>query len=120
MAYKRNQFEELDFFRWEVLGELGWCDEIEETGVDQLAYARDEIKSLQRHARRVNRPLVSQDALYLASVWDTLVENGYLTEEFINNHVGVVSAATLASKTLQNLAAAEQSVHPTGAGCAKF
>ena len=116
MAHVPNKFEQLDFFRWEVLGELGWCDEIEATGVDQLDYARDEIKSLQRHARRVNRPLVSQDALYLASVWDTLVENGYLTEEFINNHVGVVSAATLASKTLQNLAAAEQSVHLTAFG----
>ena len=115
MAHIPNKFEQLDFFRWEVLGELGWCDEIEETGVDQLAYARDEIKSLQRHVRRVNRPLVSQDALYLASVWDTLVESGYLTEEFINNHVGVVSAATLASKTLQNLAAAEQSFAADGA-----
>ena len=91
----------------ELLGELGWCDEIEETGVDPLDFARDEIKSLQRHARRVNRPLVSQDALYLASVWDMLVENGYLTEEFINNHVGVVSAATLASKTLAQMAASE-------------
>ena len=103
--------EQLQFCFDELLGELGWGDEIEETGVDQLAYARDEIKSLQRHARRVNRPLVSQDALYLASVWDALVENGYLTEEFIKNHIGVVSAATLASKTLQNLAAAEQSLH---------
>ncbi len=99
--------KDLEFCLDEILGELGWCDEIEETGVDQLAYARDEIKSLQRHARKVNRPLVSQDALYLASVWDTLVENGYLTQEFIDNHVGVVSAATLASKTLAQMAASE-------------
>ena len=55
----------------------------------------------------VNRPLVSQDALYLASVWDTLVENGYLTEEFVDNHTGVISAATLASKTLAQMAASE-------------
>lgn len=113
MAHIPNKFEQLDFFRWEVLGELGWCDEIEETGVDQLDYARDEIKSLQRHARRVNRPLVSQDALYLSYVWDTLVESGYLTQEFIDNHFGVVSAATLASKTLQELASAEHRVEPT-------
>lgn len=99
--------KDLEFCLDEILGELGWCDEIEETGVDPLDFARDEIKSLQRHARRVNRPLVSQDALYLASVWDTLVESGYLTEEFINNHVGVVSAATLASKTLAQMAASD-------------
>ena len=99
--------EQLQFCFDELLGELGWCDEIEATGVDQLDYARDEIKSLQRHARRVNRPLVSQDALYLASVWDTLVENGYLTEEFVDNHTGVISAATLASKTLAQMAASE-------------
>lgn len=99
--------EQLQFFFDEVLGELGWCDEIEETGVDPLAYVRDEIKSLQRHARRVNRPLVSQDALFLASTWDTVVENGYLTQEFIDNHTGVLSAATLASKTLAQMAASE-------------
>lgn len=102
-----KEINTLKFCFDELLGELGWCDEIEETGVDPLDFARDEIKSLQRHARRVNRPLVSQDALYLASVWDMLVENGYLTEEFINNHVGVVSAATLASKTLAQMAASE-------------
>lgn len=99
--------EQLQFCFDEILGELGWGDEIAETGVDPLDFARDEIKSLQRHARRVNRPLVSQDALYLAATWDTVVENGYLTQEFIDNHTGVLSAATLASKTLAEMAASE-------------
>lgn len=40
---------------------------------------------------------VPQDAIYLAEAWKTVVENGYLTREFIEEHTGVVSAATMAA-----------------------
>lgn len=35
----------------EVLGELGWGDEIEETGIDPLVWARGEIKRLQNREK---------------------------------------------------------------------
>jgi hypothetical protein len=53
---------------------------------------------------------VPQDALYLASVWDTVVQNGYLKREFIDQHVAVISAASLASVAIQRLAAEESAV----------
>jgi hypothetical protein len=43
--------EDLQFCFDELLGELGWGDEIEETGIDPLKWARLEIKSLQRRAK---------------------------------------------------------------------
>lgn len=110
----------LQIFFDEVMRELEWCDEIEETGVDPLVYARDEINKLQRHSRRVNRPLVSQDALYLARAWDTVVDNGYLTQEFVANHAGVISHASSSARAIATLAAAEQCVHPTGSNVAQI
>jgi len=110
--------EQLQFFFDEVLGELGWHDEIEETGIDPLAYVRDEISSLRRHLRRFSEMhhnnTVLPHALYLSATWQTLVDNGYLTQEFINEHIGVVSAATIAAKTIDELAAAEHRVQRTG------
>ena len=35
----------------EVLGELGWGDEIKETGIDPLVWARGEIKRLQNREK---------------------------------------------------------------------
>ena len=35
----------------ELLGELGWGDEIEETGIDPLVWARGEIKRLQNREK---------------------------------------------------------------------
>ncbi len=99
--------EQLQFFFDEVLGELGWCDEIEETGIDPLAYVRDEIKKMQAHTKRVNRPLVSSDALFIASTWDTVADNNYLTKEFTENFADVVTAANSASKKLAQMAAGE-------------
>ena len=43
--------EDLQFCFDELLGELGWGDEIEETGIDPLKWAREEIKRLQRHSK---------------------------------------------------------------------
>lgn len=54
--------EQLQFFYDEVLGELGWCDEIEETGVDPLAYVRDEISGLRRHIKRLEKSLEMREA----------------------------------------------------------
>lgn len=54
--------EQLQFFFDEVMGELGWCDEIEETGVDPLAYVRDEISGLRRHIKRLEKSLEMRTA----------------------------------------------------------
>lgn len=51
-------------------------------------------------------PDVPQDALFLAETWKTVVENGYLTREFIEEHTGVVSAATMAAVMIKTLAEA--------------
>lgn len=51
-------------------------------------------------------PDVPQDALFLAETWKTVVENGYLTREFIEEHTGVVSAATMAAVMIGKLAEA--------------
>ena len=40
-----KQISELQFCFDELLGELGWGDEIAETGVDPLVWARNEIKN---------------------------------------------------------------------------
>lgn len=54
--------KDLEFCLDEILGELGWCDEIAETGVDFLDYARDEIKGLRRHIKRLEKSLELRDA----------------------------------------------------------
>lgn len=68
--------------------------------------AEDETKLL----ALLKTAAVPQDALYLASVWDTVVQNGYLKQEFIDQHVAVISAASLASVAVQRLAAEESAV----------
>lgn len=54
--------EQLQFCFDELLGELGWGDEIEETGVDPLNWARDEIKSLHKQIKRLRKSLELRDA----------------------------------------------------------
>lgn len=49
---------------------------------------------------------IPQDALYLAETWKTVVENGYLTRDFIEEHTDVVSAATMAAVMIGKLAEA--------------
>jgi hypothetical protein len=43
---------QLQFFFDEVLGEFGWCDEIEETEVDPIDFIRDEVSILRRSIKR--------------------------------------------------------------------
>ena len=54
--------EQLQFCFDEVLGELGWGDEVEETGVDPLNWARDEIKSLRKQIKRLRGSLELRNA----------------------------------------------------------
>ncbi len=53
---------QLEFFFDEILGELGWCDEIEETTVDPIDYVRDEINGLRRHIKRLEKSIELRDA----------------------------------------------------------
>ena len=46
-----KEINKLKFCFDELLGELGWGDEIEETGVDPLVWARGEIKRLQNREK---------------------------------------------------------------------
>lgn len=46
-----KEINTLKFCFDELLGELGWGDEIEETGIDPLAWARGEIKRLQNREK---------------------------------------------------------------------
>lgn len=46
-----KEIKDLRFCFDEILGELGWGDEIEETGIDPLKWARDEIKRLQNREK---------------------------------------------------------------------
>ena len=52
ILWKPSLFEKLDFFRSEVLGELGWDDEEEASGKDQLDFAREQIRELRKEASR--------------------------------------------------------------------
>ena len=54
--------EQLQFCFDELLGELGWGGEIEETGVDPLNWARDEIKSLHKQIKRLRGSLELRNA----------------------------------------------------------
>jgi len=54
--------EQLQFCFDELLGELGWGDEIAETGVDPLNGARDEIKDLHKHIKRLRKSLELRNA----------------------------------------------------------
>jgi len=54
------------------------------------------------------------DARYLAHLWNTLIDNNYLTREFIMAHPEIVEDAHNASGRI--IEAAQQSVHPTNDG----
>ena len=54
--------EQLQFCFDELLGELGWGDEIAETGVDPLNWARDEIKDLHKQIKRLRKSLELRNA----------------------------------------------------------
>lgn len=59
---RQPTIKDLQFCFDELLGELGWGDEIEETGIDPLVWARDEIKGLRRHIKRLEKSLELRDA----------------------------------------------------------
>lgn len=72
-----SKFEQLQFFFDEVLGELGWCDEIEASGIDPLAYVRQEIKTLQQVTYRkesmmnttnMNKRMITDNSPIIAGV----------------------------------------------------
>ena len=59
---KPPTIKDLQFCFDELLGELGWGDEIAETGVDPLAWARNEIKDLHKQIKRLRGSLELRDA----------------------------------------------------------
>ena len=61
-ATKPPTIKDLQFCFDELLGELGWDDEIAETGVDPLAWARTEIKDLHKQIKRLRGSLELRDA----------------------------------------------------------
>jgi len=54
--------KDLQFCFDELLGELGWGDEIEQTGVDPLVWARNEIKNLHKTIKRLRGSLELRNA----------------------------------------------------------
>ena len=54
--------KDLQFCFDELLGELGWGDEVAETGVDPLAWARNEIKDLHKTIKRLRGSLELRNA----------------------------------------------------------
>jgi len=56
----------------ELLGELGWCDEVAETGVDPLAWARNEIKDLHKTIKRLRGSLELRNAAEQSVRWTGL------------------------------------------------
>ena len=59
---KPPTIKDLQFCFDELLGELGWGDEIAETGIDPLAWARNEIKDLHKQIKRLRGSLELRDA----------------------------------------------------------
>lgn len=57
-----KEINTLQFCFDELLGELGWGDEIAETGVDPLNWAREEIKSLHKTIKRLRGSLELRNA----------------------------------------------------------
>ena len=57
-----KEIKTLQFCFDELLGELGWGDEIEQTGVDPLAWARNEIKDLHKTIKRLRGSLELRNA----------------------------------------------------------
>ena len=54
--------KDLQFCFDELLGELGWGDEVAETGVDPLAWERNEIKDLHKTIKRLRGSLELRNA----------------------------------------------------------
>lgn len=54
--------KDLEFCFDELLGELGWNDELAEIGVDPLKWARNEIKDLHKQIIRLRGSLELQSA----------------------------------------------------------
>lgn len=106
--------EQLQFFFDEVLGELGWHDEIEETGIDPLAYVRDEISGLRRQIKQLQ---VSFE-LYSNSIKKLEHDNtalfGALGNPVPEGHNGLLSDGTEPKNVLAEYLASEHSVRPTG------
>ena len=65
--------KDLQFCFDELLGELGWGDEIEQTGVDPLVWARNEIKELHKTVIRLYRSLELREAAEQTLAPDVLV-----------------------------------------------
>jgi hypothetical protein len=68
--------KDLQFCFDELLGELGWGDEVAETGVDTLAWARNEIKDLHKQIKRL------RGSLELRNAADNLAETNRYAELF--------------------------------------
>jgi hypothetical protein len=79
--------EQLQFFFNEVLDVFGWDDEIEETGVDPLAFIRDEVGSLRRALH--HKPAIDINEVY--SLRKVLVMADQLVFEIDTN--GIVNTA---------------------------
>lgn len=69
---RQTTIKDLQFCFDELLGELGWSDEVEETGVDPLAWARNEIKDLQKTVKRLRGSLELRNAAEHSAHWTGL------------------------------------------------
>ena len=52
--------EQLRFFYNEILGELEWSDEEEESGIDPLAYVLGEVRKMRKEINRLSGVSVSR------------------------------------------------------------
>ena len=69
---KPPTIKDLQFCFDELLGELGWDDEIAETGVDPLSWARNEIKDLHKQIKRLRGSLELRNAAEHSVHWTGL------------------------------------------------
>jgi len=67
-----KEINDLQFCFDELLGELGWDDEIAETGVDPLNWARDEIRGLHKTIKRLRGSLKLRNAAEQSVHWTGL------------------------------------------------
>ena len=81
--------KDLQFCFDELLGELGWGDEVAETGVDPLAWARNEIKDLHKTIKRLRGSLELRNAAE-----QTLAPDGACTCDLQSEIVSTIHETT--------------------------
>lgn len=100
------KFEQLQFFYDEVLGELGWNDDVEESGIDPLRFVKDEIKDLQNTIKVLRKHIAEKEH-------DCVALYGALGNPVPESFDGLLSNGTEPKNVLAEYLSAEHRVNPT-------